>query len=253
MTVDEAIKAVGAKDALLSDEERVFLDEQGYLPLPGILSDEQLIGLRRRYDQILEAEGEEAGLEVHQEKGTHRLANLVDKGPEFEVCFTQPKVISAIRHVLGAEFKLSSLNGRAALPGHGLQGLHADWAKGVEPGDYYVCNSVWLLTDFTEDNGATRVVPGSHNSRQHPRDALDDATAPHPDQVLLTAKAGTVVIFNAHMWHGGTLNQTSEPRYGLHGYYTRRDQKQQTNQRESLSQETMDRLSVAQRTILDIC
>ena len=77
---------------------------------------------------------------------------------------------------------------------------YADWKEGVEPGDYYVCNSIWVLTDFTENNGATRVVPRSHNSRQHPRDVLEDAKAPHPDQVLLTAEAGTVVIFNAHTW-----------------------------------------------------
>lgn len=216
------------------------------------MSGEQVAALKARFDELVEEEGEDAGKEVHQEEGTNRLSNLIDKGEVFEICISHPKVLAAIRHVLGPEFKLSSLNGRAALPGQGLQALHADWKEGVEPGDYYVCNSVWLLTDFTEDNGATRVVPGSHNSRQHPRDALEDPKAPHPDQVLLTAKAGTVVVFNAHTWHGGTLNTTSSARYGLHGYYTRRDQKQQTDQRASLSKVTVDRLSEAALTILDV-
>ncbi len=251
MTVEEAIRELGARAELLSEEERAFLDENGYLPLAGILNEEQVAGLRNRFDQLVEAEGQEGGKEVHQEQGTNRLANLIDKGEVFQICISHPKVLAAMRHVLGPEFKLSSLNGRAALPGQGLQGLHADWKEGVEPGDYYVCNSIWLLSDFTEDNGATRVVPGSHNSRQHPRDVLEDQKAPHPDQVLLTAKAGTVVIFNAHIWHGGTMNRTDEPRYGLHAYYTRRDQKQQTDQRASLSKATVDRLSEAQRTILD--
>ena len=251
MTVEEAIRELGAREELLSEEERATLDENGYLPLAGILNEEQVAGLRNRFDQLVEAEGQEGGKEVHQEQGTNRLSNLIDKGEVFEICISHPKVLAAMRHVLGPEFKLSSLNGRAALPGEGLQGLHADWKEGVEPGDYYVCNSIWLLSDFTEDNGATRVVPGSHNSRQHPRDVLEDAKAPHPDQVLLTAEAGTVVIFNAHIWHGGTMNRTDEPRYCLHAYYTRRDQKQQTDQREWLSKATIERLSEAQRTILD--
>ena len=252
MTVVEALRQLGVRDDLLSSAERGFLDENGYLPLEGLLDDELVDALRARFDELVEAEGEDAGKEVHQEEGTHRLSNLIDKDPMFEICISHPKVLAAMHHVLGDSFKLSSLNGRAALPGKGLQGLHADWKGGVEKGDYYVCNSVWLLSDFTEENGATRVVPGSHNSGHHPRDVLEDQMAPHPDQVILTGRRGTVVIFNAHTWHGGTLNQTDEPRYGLHGYYTRRDQKQQLDQRASLSAETLARLSEGQRVILDV-
>lgn len=252
MTVVEALKVLKATEDRLSVAERAFLDENGYLPMEGLISPGLVAALRRQFDDLVEDEGEAAGSEVHQEAGTHRLSNLVEKGEVFEVCFSHPKVLAAMYHVLGPSFKLSSLNGRAALPGEGLQGLHADWKTGVEPGDYYVCNSIWLLSDFTEDNGATRVVPGSHRSGQHPRDALDDPKAPHPNEVILTAKAGTVVIFNSHTWHGGTLNKTDQPRYGLHSYFTRRDQRQQTDQRASLSKETVERLSEAQRVILDV-
>jgi len=252
MTMEEALVELGVSDDLLCEDERAFLDKNGYLPIPGLLSDAEVVALRKRFDELVEEEGKNAGKEVHQEEGANRLADLVNKGKEFEVCFTHPKVLTAMQHVLGSQFKLSSLNGRAALPGQGLQGLHADWSQGVEPGDYYVCNSIWLLSDFTQDNGATRVVPRSHNSRKHPRDVLDDQTAPHPDQMLLTAKAGTVVIFNSHTWHGGTLNQTDSPRYGLHGYYCRRDQKQQLMQKEFIRPETYARLSEAARMVLDV-
>ncbi|MEE3338326.1 MAG: phytanoyl-CoA dioxygenase family protein, partial [Candidatus Latescibacterota bacterium] len=93
---------------------------------------------------------------------------------------------------------------------------------------------------------------GSNRSGQHPKDALDDPTAPHPDEVILTAPAGTVVVFNSHTWHGGTLNRSDEPRYGLHSYFTRRDQRQQTAQKALLSEETKARLSEAARVILDV-
>src|SRR5262249_27778003 len=155
------------------------------------------------------------GKEVHQEAGTDRLSDLVNKGEMFEVCFTNPRVLAAIAHVLRNDLKLSSLNFRAALPGQGLQQFHADWGSPVSPGDYYVCNSIWLLDDFTLDNGATRVVPGSQKSGKLPREAMSDPGAPHPDEKLLTAPAGTVVVFNSHTWHGGTQNKTSKPRRAM--------------------------------------
>ena len=252
MRCEEALAQLNVSQDLLSHDEKQFLDEQGYLPLPEIMNHAQVDALRTRFDELVEEEGEKAGTEVHQEAGTNRLSNLVDKGEIFEICFTHPRVLAAMRHVLGPDFRLSSLNGRAALPGQGLQGLHAHWGTGVEPGDYYVCNSIWLLSDFTEQNGATRVVPGSNRSGQHPKDALDDPTAPHPEEVILTAPAGTVVVFNSHTWHGGTLNRSDEPRYGLHSYFTRRDQRQQTAQKALLSEETKARLSEAARVILDV-
>ncbi len=252
MEIQQALAALGVNEDLLTAAEKNFLDENGYLPLPGILSDDVRQALVRRVDELAAEEGEGAGSEVHQEAGTTRLSDLVNKDPLFDVCFTHPKVLAAISHVLGGNLKLSSLNFRAALPGHGLQRLHCDWGKAVETGDYYVCNSIWLLDEFTPENGATRVVPGSNRSGQLPQTVLADPAAPHPDEVLLTAPAGTVVIFNSHTWHGGTLNRTDQPRRALHSYFCRRDQSQQLDQRAYLRPETQARLSEAAQTILDV-
>ena len=139
-----------------------------------------------------------------------------------------------------------------ALPGQGHQGFHADWRSGVEPGDYYVCNSMWLLDDFTVETGATRVVPGSHRSGKHPKDAMEEPTQAHPEEIQLIAPAGTVVIFNSHLWHAGGLNQTNSPRRGMLAYFCRRDQPQLTDQRKFIRPETYDRLSVAARFILGV-
>lgn len=252
MQVSEALTALGVTDDTLAQTERDFLDRNGYLPLPNILSAAQVARIGERTDELIALEGDRAGTEVHQEAGTHRLSDLVNKDPIFEICFTHPRVLAAISHVLRGDLKLSSLNFRAALPGSGLQGLHADWHSAVAPGDYYVCNSIWLLDDFTELNGATRVVPGSHRSGQTPKEAMADPTQPHPDEVLLTAPAGTVVIFNSHTWHGGTLNRTDHPRRGLHSYFARRDQQQQLDQKAYIRPETYQRLSPAARFILDV-
>src|ERR1043166_5958044 len=136
---------------------------------------------------------------------------------------------------LGSKFKLSSLNVRSADPNSPCdQPLHTDSAAIADEAGYWVCNSVWMLDDFTPENGATRMVPGSHRWGRVPPPEMYEA---HPEQELVTGKAGTVVIMNAHMWHGGTANRTASPRRAMHVYYTRSDKPQQQYQKRLLSSE----------------
>jgi ectoine hydroxylase-related dioxygenase (phytanoyl-CoA dioxygenase family) len=250
MDMATALAELGVPEGTLDAATKKQLDRDGYAPLAGVLSDKQVAAMRARLAELMAAEGDRAGIEVHQEAGTDRLADLVNKDPVFEVCVTDPRVLACIAHVLG-DFKLSSLNFRAARPGQGNQRLHAEGGP-VWPAPFQVCNSIWLLDDFTEDNGATRVVPGSHRFSVSPGDAMPDPDAAHPGQVKLTAPAGTVVVFNSHLWHGGTRNDTGRPRRAVHSYFTRRGNGQQLDQRKYVRPETLARLSLAARFILDV-
>ena len=253
MTVSEALHAHGIHDDTLSMAEKEQLDTEGFLALPGILSSAQIAQITARLDALLSAEGARAGIEAHQEAGTERLSDLVNKGTEFDVFTTPPRVLAGLAYVLQNDLKLSFLNARFALPGEGLQSLHADWGRLETPGDWQVCNSIWLLDDFTPDNGATRVVAKSyHQGSTLPSDEMADPAAPHPDEQKLIAPAGTVVIFNSHTWHGGTLNKTSARRRAIHSYWTRRSQPQQTEQQACLRPETQARFSAAHRFLLGV-
>jgi ectoine hydroxylase-related dioxygenase (phytanoyl-CoA dioxygenase family) len=251
MDMATALAELGVTAATVDAGISQRLDRDGYVALAAVLSDEQVQAVRARLAELLAAEGDQAGLEVHQEAGTDRLADLVNKGPMFQPCFTDSRVLACMAHVLG-DFKLSSLNSRAALPGQGKQALHTDWAGPVPAAGYQVCNSIWLLDDFTAVNGATRVVPGSHRSGTAPRLALPDPAAAHPDEVLITGPAGTVVIFNSHLWHGGTQNRSDRPRRALHSYFTCRGNRQQLDQQKYIRPQTRARLSPAARFILDV-
>jgi len=235
----------------MTEFQRRQLDERGYVVLEGFMGPSLLAELRSRVDQIYQQEGERAGAEFKQEPQTRRLANLVDKGEVFRRIIAMPEILEYAVHVLGPEVKLSSLNGRSADPhSDWVQPLHADAGAVADEKGYWVFNTVWLLDDFTCVNGALRVVPGSHRLGQLPQAVLADPAAPHPDEVLVTGPAGSVVIQNAHIWHGGTANRTANHRRALHAFYTRRDKPQQQYQKQLLRPETQQALSLDLRRIL---
>ena len=254
VTVDipEWLADLGVGSDTLSQDQRAQLDRDGFLPLyrhmpPGLLEE-----LRARTDELLELEGASAGHETPQGAGVAALTDLLNKGEVFDRVFQDPVVLAAVFHVLGENMRVYSLNYRATLPHQGHQGLHGDWKGAVAPGDFYIINSMWCLDDFTPENGATRAVPGSHMSGKWPTDDLDDAKDTHPDQVLLTAPAGSVIIFNSHVWHGATHNSTEQPRRGMTMSYGRRDIPQQLDQRAYIRKVVYDRLSPAGRYLMDV-
>ena len=197
---------------MLSDTDKRQLDTEGFLALPGFLSPAALRRFRDRVAELLALEGDGAGGEFRQEPGTQRLANCVNKGEIFERVIVTPEILECMAHVLGSDFKLSSVNVRSANPHSACgQPLHADSGAIADARGYWVCNSVWMLDDFTPDNGSLRVVPGSHRWGRLPQPG--EAV---PEERLVTGKAGTVVVMNAHLWHGGTDNHTDTPRRAMH-------------------------------------
>ena len=235
----------------MTGDVRRQLDNQGYVLLEHAMGGRLLDDLRTRILEILDEEGDRAGHEFKTEEHARRLANLVDKGEVFRRAIVLPEILACVRHILGPDIKLSSLNARSADP-HSDEGqpLHVDMGAIPDARGYWVCNTVWLLDDFTEDNGATRMIPGSHKWGTRPQEVLADPMAPHPEEVLLTGPAGSIAVMNAHLWHGGTANRTAAPRLKMHAFYCRRDKPQQQYQKSLLRPETQAGLDAEVREIL---
>jgi Phytanoyl-CoA dioxygenase (PhyH) len=235
----------------MTPQEQNQLDESGCVVLESCMGSDLLNALRMRILALFEEEGDRAGSEFRTEEHAHRLANLVDKGEVFRRAIVLPQMLDYVRHVLGADCKLSSLNARSADPHTDIgQPLHVDMGAVPDEKGYWVCNTVWMLDDFTRENGPTRMIPGSHKWGTRPQDVLDDPLAPHPQEVLLTGKAGSIAVMNAHMWHAGTANRTTSPRLAMHGFYCRRDKPQQQYQKQLLRPEVQAALSPDMRRIL---
>ncbi|NRF96328.1 phytanoyl-CoA dioxygenase family protein [Paenibacillus frigoriresistens] len=250
--IQDVLEALQAHESLLTETEKRELDEKGFVLFYDMIDTNWIEDLRKRFDELIESEGAAAGKEVHQEKGTRRLADLVNKGEVFDRIYTHPKILAANYYIFKRDFRLNSLNGRDSVPGEGLQGLHSDWKERDLDEPYQVSNSIWLLDDFTEMNGATRMVPGTHHKKGLPKDYMEDTKAPHPDEILLIAPKGTVGVFNSHVWHGGTLNRSKGNRMALHCSFVGRDCEQQTNQKEYIRKSTYDRISESAKYLLDL-
>ncbi len=227
------------------------LDREGFLVLEDFVPGSLRLDLIARVEELYRLEGETAGSEFRAEPGVRRLANLVDKGEIFREVFANEEVLRYVSHLLRPRFKLSSLNARSANPHeHGHQPLHVDQGLLPDAGGAVVANVVWMLDDFTPENGAMRVVPCTHFSGRRPQEVLTDPNAAHPDEILVTGRAGTICIVNAHLWHGGTANRTDRPRRAIHSFYCRADVAQQQYQKRLLSQPVQAAMPEALRTLL---
>ena len=260
--IETACRALGiddANNALLSAAERKALDEDGYVNLGPLLTTAQLDAMRQRLGDAAEGEGAVAGHEVSQTRGIARVSGTVIKALNRDGLLDpfsfHPKLLAAVRHVLGLRFRYSSTNFHCPLPGYGHQAVHADWGWGVR--DPEVVNAIWLLDDFTEENGPTRVVPGSHRWRQHPMGSTvggtpRDLVAPVPGEVHLTGVAGSCIAYNAHLWHSGTQNFSPHLRRAQHAFFTRSERPTQTDVPALLDRAVFERLSRVQRAVLDV-
>ncbi|MGA3188011.1 MAG: phytanoyl-CoA dioxygenase family protein [Bryobacteraceae bacterium] len=232
------------------DHKRELADT-GFTVLEDYMGSAFLDEMRARVDHLFLEEGSASGSEFKTEENARRLANLVEKGEVFQQAIARLEMLALVESVLGPEFKLSSLNVRSANPhSASVQPFHIDMGLLPDAKGYAVCNCVWMLDDFTPENGALRIIPGSHNWHKKPQEELSDPYAPHPQELLVTGRAGTIVVMNAHTWHGGTANQTNKERRALHSFFCRRDIPQQQYQKRLLRPETQSAVSGKLRKIL---
>ena len=181
-------------------------------------------------------------IEKLDEPCDRRLCDLVNKGEVFDEVYMHPRVLPLVEHLLGDDFRLSSLNVRSPGKDGPMQGMHVDFPFAARPGSYYACNVLFLLDDMDATNGATRVIPGTHTSGTMPQHGMEDIRADHPDQIVIEAAAGDALLLNGHVWHGGTVNHSGGSRTLIQCYYVHRAHPPQQYQELQLRDEVRRRL-----------
>jgi ectoine hydroxylase-related dioxygenase (phytanoyl-CoA dioxygenase family) len=164
---------------------------------------------------------------------TWRIYNLLVHGKLYERIPVHENVLPVVERVLDEGCLVSSLSSIAIGPDEKAQPIHADdqLMPLAKPHVASVCNTMWALTDFTEANGATRIIPGSHLADRSPE------YGQHYDSIPAEMKKGSVLIWHGSLWHGGGANRTQERRVGIAMNYCAGWIRQQENQQLGIPRE----------------
>jgi ectoine hydroxylase-related dioxygenase (phytanoyl-CoA dioxygenase family) len=216
---------MGRRNALRSHDAGPVLDDTaGWTTVPGLLGPAAANRLAVDCAAALAAVGRDGrDLRVGDEPhgGTRRLVDVVDRVPGAAAVLADERLQALVHHLLGPDLVLVEATFRCPSPGHGGQRLHTDDVPRTgASGPARRATAVVALTGFTAENGATRLVPGSHRRPDLQRRAgrLDR----HPDEVVVTAPAGTGIVFTGHLLHSGTPNRSARPRPALQIVWRRR-------------------------------
>ncbi len=160
---------------------------------------------------------------------TRRTGGLVARSATCRDLVMHPLVLGAVGHVLKhlTRFQLHLTQIIAIGAGEPMQMIHRDqWAYDFFPfpkGYEVQCNTIWAMTDFTPENGATRVIPGSN----HFDDRLEFGEA---DTEAAAMARGSVLFYTGSLYHAGGANRSTDTRYGINITYNSSWLRQEENQ-----------------------
>jgi ectoine hydroxylase-related dioxygenase (phytanoyl-CoA dioxygenase family) len=224
--------------------ERIAHD--GYSILERVIEPDLLAALNSDLLRIERAHDVRPAANSFEGHHTVRIYNLLVYGDLYERIPVHPAVLPVVERVLDPGCLVSSLSSISIDPGERAQPIHADdqLIPIAKPHVPTVCNTMWALTDFTEENGATRIVPGSH-LRDHSPTYLQ-----HYDSIPAEMPAGSVLVWHGSLWHGGGANRSSARRVGIAMNYCAGYIRQQENQQLGIPREIARRFSPRLRALV---
>lgn len=176
-----------------------------------------------------------------------RVWNILARDPVFRDLVQAPAVLELLHGVIGWPALLGNISANIAMPGSDGGALHADqlFMPRPWPPEPQGMNFAWLLDDYTIDNGATEIVPGSHR-----QDVGEDTSPMNDAAVPILAPAGTLAVFESRLLHRTGANRSAAPRAALFGWYTRPIYRTQENWFLSLDDSVLEGASEALLVLL---
>ncbi len=196
-------------DPAVVDADLAALRRDGYVILPDLLTTDQLDAIREAVEPLLNRQGRNA-FEGHT---TQRVYSVLNKTRACDRIADHPRVLALLDRMFLPNYLLSMLQVINILPGERAQQLHTDdgFYPLPRPRAALGAATIWAIDDFTADNGATDIIPRSHEwGERLPRDA---------EREPVVMSAGSCVFFLGTLWHGGGANRSPHPRLALTAQY----------------------------------
>lgn len=174
-----------------------------------------------------------------------RVWTLVNKGAVFQELLLHTAVNELVAHLLGRPFLLSSIQANIVSPGDDALALHSDQGYVPRPWPLYpvTASAIWMLDDFTPNNGSTSVVPRTHVEHDpDPAGVLARARLIRRGGTPVCGRAGSVLVFDGRIVHGTSVNTTDRPRLGILTYFCQPFVRQQENFTLSVAPEVLAEL-----------
>jgi ectoine hydroxylase-related dioxygenase (phytanoyl-CoA dioxygenase family) len=223
------------------------VEADGVCVVPDFIPRDLLAHIKEHVDRLNVTERESGSGFIESEGANQRVFNLVNKGEVFEQIVQHDDVMEVMGKLLGGDFILSGFSSNTTGPGGEEMVLHSDSGYVPPPHPEYLlsANAVWMIDDFTEENGGTRYVRGSHKLRDNPQPNGEYPTVP------IIGKAGSVAFIHGYTWHktGANLSR-DQMRRALFGYYVRPFLRVQENHIVSVREEVWHRASPRLRHLL---
>ncbi len=192
------------------------LREQGFTILERAIEPELVAALATAIRRVERESGAAPRGNPAEGFATLRTYNLLAKDPVFQAMPVHPAVLPLVERVLDPGCLLSGMTAIDIGPGERPQPIHPDDLVMTVPRPHppLMCTTIWALTDFTEANGATRILPGTHREP-----GLPDPVAPR-SSIPAEVAAGSVIVLDGSLWHGGGGNTTADEwRIGVNVQY----------------------------------
>lgn len=204
--------------------ERIRRD--GYSIVEDVLDAAECAALETDLDRLAAELAIRPGKNRFEGRSTIRIYNLLIHGELYRRIPVHSRVLPIVEQILDYGCLVSSLSSIAIQPGEKAQPIHADdqLVPLPKPHPALVCNTMWAITDFTAENGATRIVPGSHLRDRSPQ-YREECTP-----IAAEMKRGSVLVYDGSLWHGGGANASSVRRVGIAMNYCAGYIRQQENQ-----------------------
>lgn len=187
------------------------INDQGYTILESLLSAEEITRIKSALEPFLQ--GQHMGRNNFEGEHSERVYALLAKHPEFANIVEHPEILSITDQMLEPDYLLSANLAINVHPGETPQPFHRDNDGGAygAAGIHHGISVIWNFDDFTEDNGATEIIPGSH---RFVHEVPDEANA-----LTVTMPAGSALVFSGSLIHRGGANKSDKVRLAITPQY----------------------------------